>query len=81
MAVSARALNDMRSRLRRLEERGAKRRQLALEAMTEVGLTKLEQPDFTASPPVAPLSSSLLNKPSRIRTWPPSRRSSIGKAC
>jgi hypothetical protein len=32
MAVSARALNDMRSRLRRLEERGAKRRQLALEA-------------------------------------------------
>ena len=29
--------------------RAAKKRQLALEAMTEVGLTKLEQPDFTAS--------------------------------
>ena len=33
----------------RLEVRAAKKRQLALEAMTEVGLTKLEQPDFTAS--------------------------------
>ena len=33
----------------RLEERGAKKRQLALEAMSEVGLKKLEQPDFTAS--------------------------------
>jgi Siphovirus Gp157 len=42
-------VDDMRLRLARLEERGAKKRQLALEAMTEVGLTKLEQPDFTAS--------------------------------
>jgi hypothetical protein len=42
-------LEDMRQRLARLEERGAKKRQLALEAMTEVGLTKLQQPDFTAS--------------------------------
>lgn len=42
-------LNDMKSRLSRLEERGSKKRQLALEAMTEVGLKKLEQPDFTAS--------------------------------
>jgi Siphovirus Gp157 len=42
-------LDDMRARLGRLEERGLKKRQLALEAMTEVGLTKLEQPDFTAS--------------------------------
>jgi hypothetical protein len=40
---------DMKSRLSRLEERGSKKRQLALEAMTEVGLKKLEQPDFTAS--------------------------------
>jgi hypothetical protein len=39
----------MKLRLVRLEERGAKKRQLALEAMTEVGLTKLQQPDFTAS--------------------------------
>jgi hypothetical protein len=42
-------LDDMRARLGRLEERGLKKRQLAIEAMTEVGLTKLEQPDFTAS--------------------------------
>ena len=42
-------LEDMRQRLTRLEERGAKKRQLALETMCEVGLKKLEQPDFTAS--------------------------------
>jgi Gp157 protein len=42
-------LEDMRKRLSRLEERGAKKRQLALGAMCEVGLKKLEQPDFTAS--------------------------------
>ena len=42
-------LEEMRRRLARLEERGAKKRQLALEAMGEVGLKKLEQPDFTAS--------------------------------
>ena len=42
-------LEDMRQRLARLEERGAKKRQLALETMCEVGLKKLEQPDFTAS--------------------------------
>jgi len=42
-------LEEMRRRLERLEERGAKKRQLALEAMCEVGLKKFEQPDFTAS--------------------------------
>ena len=42
-------LEQMRQRLARLEERGAKKRQLALDAMCEVGLKKLEQPDFTAS--------------------------------
>ena len=42
-------LKDMKTRLSRLEERGAKKRQLALEAMAEVGLSKLEQPDFTVS--------------------------------
>ena len=42
-------LAEMKSRLSRLEERGSKKRQLALEAMTEAGLKKLEQPDFTAS--------------------------------
>jgi hypothetical protein len=42
-------LEEMRQRLTRLEERSARKRQLALEAMCEVGLKKLEQPDFTAS--------------------------------
>jgi len=42
-------VDDMKERLSRLEFRATKKRQLALEAMTEVGLTKLEQPDFTAS--------------------------------
>ena len=42
-------VDDMRERLSRLELRASKKRQLDLEAMTEVGLTKLEQPDFTAS--------------------------------
>jgi hypothetical protein len=42
-------LDEMRTRLGRLAERGLKKRQLALEAMNEVGLKKLEQPDFTAS--------------------------------
>ncbi len=44
-----RRLEDMRERLARLEERGAKKRQLALEVMDEVGLSKLQEPDFTAS--------------------------------
>jgi hypothetical protein len=42
-------LEDMKQRLLRLEERGSTKRQLALEAMAEVGLRRLEQPDFTAS--------------------------------
>jgi hypothetical protein len=42
-------LTDMKGRLARFEERGTKKRQLALEAMIEVGLAKLQQPDFTAS--------------------------------
>ena len=42
-------LDEMKQRLSRFEERAAKKRQLALEAMSKVGLSKLEQPDFTAS--------------------------------
>ena len=42
-------VDEMKERLSRLELRAAKKRQLALEAMTEAGLSKLEQPDFTAS--------------------------------
>jgi Gp157 protein len=42
-------IDEMRERLSRLELRAKKKRELALEAMTEVGLSKLHQPDFTAS--------------------------------
>ena len=42
-------VDDMRERLSRLELRASKKRELALEAMTEAGLNKLEQSDFTAS--------------------------------
>ena len=42
-------LDDMKLRMMRLEERAAKKRTLVLEVMSEVGLGKLEQPDFTAS--------------------------------
>ena len=42
-------LEDMRERASRLEERAAKKRQWALEAMSESGLRKLELADFTAS--------------------------------
>ena len=51
-------LEDMKERLTRLDERGAKKRQLALAAMDEVGLSKLQQSDFTAS--TRPGSPSLL---------------------
>jgi hypothetical protein len=43
-------LEEMRQRLARLEERGVKNRHLAPDAICEVGLKKLEQPDFTSSP-------------------------------
>jgi hypothetical protein len=42
-------VDDMRERLSRFQLRATKKRELALEAMTEAGLSKLEQPDFTAS--------------------------------
>ena len=42
-------LDNMKERLSRLEVRSSKKRELALHAMSEVGLAKLEQPDFTAS--------------------------------
>ncbi|SRR5579885_952847 len=41
-------LEEMRRRLERLEARSAKKRELALEALAEAGLKRLEQPDFTA---------------------------------
>ena len=42
-------LKDMKERLSRLESRSLKKRDLAVEAMAEAGLRKIEQPDFTAS--------------------------------
>jgi hypothetical protein len=42
-------LDDMKERASRLEHRAAKKRQFALEAMSDAGLKKLEQADFTAS--------------------------------
>jgi hypothetical protein len=42
-------LQDMKERLSRLESRSLKKRDLAIEAMSEAGLCKIEQPDFTAS--------------------------------
>jgi Siphovirus Gp157 len=58
-------IEDMRRRLARLAERGFKKRQLALEAMNEAGLKKLEQPDFTASaragsPPLIVVSQGVI---------------------
>jgi hypothetical protein len=42
-------LEEMKERLSRLQLRADKKRELALHAMSESGLAKLEQPDFTAS--------------------------------
>ena len=42
-------LSDMKERLARLELREEKKRQAVLEAMSNMGLTKLEEPDFTLS--------------------------------
>jgi hypothetical protein len=42
-------LDEMRERLSRLDLRAEKKRQLAFEAMSAVGVGRLEQPDFTAS--------------------------------
>jgi hypothetical protein len=42
-------LLDMKHRLARLEARAVRKRELALEVMSEAGIRRIEQPDFTAS--------------------------------
>jgi hypothetical protein len=42
-------LQDMKHRLARLEARAIRKRELALHVMSEAGLRRVEQPDFTAS--------------------------------
>ena len=42
-------ISDMQGRLDRLQERAAKRRQIAKEVMVELDLKRLNAPDFTAS--------------------------------
>ena len=51
-------LDDMKSRLARLEERGRKKRLLALDALVEADIKKLMQPDLTVS--VRPGSQALV---------------------
>ncbi len=42
-------IGEMADRLARLQDRAAKRRQIAKEVMTELDIKKLQAPDFTAS--------------------------------
>jgi hypothetical protein len=75
-------LEEMRQRLVRLEERGVKKRQLALDAMCEVGLKKLEQPDFTASaraglPPLVIVADDVIPEPYWVPQPPKLDRQSL----
>jgi hypothetical protein len=62
-------LQDMKERLSRLEARAVKKRELALEAMSEAGLRKLEQADFTASTRAGPPSLVVLAEDQLPQTY------------
>ena len=75
-------LSDMKARLERFEVRAKRKRQLALQAMTEADIPKLAEADFTAS---AQTERRRLRLSPRIRSLPRtgnrSRRSSTNKDC
>ena len=75
-------LEEMRQRLARLEERGSRKRQLALDAMCDAGLKKLEQPDFTASaragmPPLLIVADDVIPEPYWVPRPPKLDRQSL----
>ena len=73
-------VDDMKERLSRLELRAAKKRQLALEAMTEVGLASSSSQTLPPRPELdLPPSWSSLKTGSQKPTGCRSRRSSIAK--
>ena len=63
--------DEMRQRLSRLDERANKKRALALEAMTDVELSKLEQPDFTASSRAGTPSLVVVSEGDPLDYWLP----------
>ena len=72
----------MRERLSRLEIRASKKREIALHAMSEAGLAKLEQPDFTASTRAGSPALIVVSEQTIPEAyWLPSHRSSIGRVC
>ena len=75
-------VNDMRERLSRLELRAEKKRQLALEAMTEVGSLSSNNQTLPPRPEPAPLpSSSSPRNESQKATGCHNRRNLIARRC
>ena len=78
-------MDDMKERLSRLDLRASKKRELALHAMSEVGLSKIEQPDFTVStrpgPPALVVISEKTIPPAYWLPQPPKldRQSLLGE--
>lgn len=65
-------LAEMQDRLNRLQDRAAKRRQIAKDAMIELDLKKLTAPDFTASVRPGMPALVVLNKDAVPKTyWEP----------